>query len=130
MKKKNRQAVFDAPAPHNENRDSCDMVPVCPTTNFYAKETPNGALCYRQIEAPCGEMYRVLWHKLPNGNVGCIPIEPVPMSARPIWVHGKPPRCHIWNLIGEDKEKPTLAPSVHARGSWHGWFRAGRMESV
>jgi hypothetical protein len=26
-------------------------------------------------------------------------------------------------------DKPTLAPSVHLPGRWHGWFRAGRVVS-
>lgn len=26
-----------------------------------------------------------------------------------------------------DRERPTLSPSLHAVGIWHGWVRAGRL---
>lgn len=122
--------ALDPRPPYNESRESCQMTRVAPATDLFSKAVPPGSFCWRDLEAPCGEKYSTLWHKLPNGNVGCIPIEPVPMSAKPIWAHGDPPRCHTWNLTNGDMDKPTLSPSVHARGSWHGWFRAGRMESV
>lgn len=113
-----------------ENRDSCPMTLVAPSFNFHGDDVPAGVFCWREIEAPCGEKYRVIWHKLPGGSVGCIPIEPVPMSAKPHWAHGSPPRCHTWQWISGPENAPNLIPSVHARGRWHGWFRSGRMESV
>lgn len=33
-----------------------------------------------------------------------------------------------WEYDGKE-DRPTLTPSVHYIGRWHGWFRAGRMES-
>ena len=32
----------------------------------------------------------------------------------------------VWQWNG-DKEKPTLSPSVHTIGYWHGWIRDGRL---
>lgn len=68
--------------------------------------------------------YRVMWAKWPDGCFGCIPIEPVPdpvkssRYARPTWG---------WD---QNERAPTLTPSIHHIGHWHGWVRAGRMESV
>lgn len=31
-----------------------------------------------------------------------------------------------WNMLGT-REKPTLTPSLHAVGIWHGWVKQGRM---
>ena len=37
-------------------------------------------------------------------------------------------RGHSWQFDGNEV-KPTLTPSVHAVGSWHGYVTAGRMVS-
>jgi hypothetical protein len=37
------------------------------------------------------------------------------------------PRVWGWN---GDEEKPTLTPSLHTPGIWHGYLRNGRLESV
>lgn len=34
-----------------------------------------------------------------------------------------------WEWDG-NVDKPTLSPSIHRVGHWHGWLRAGRFESV
>lgn len=33
-----------------------------------------------------------------------------------------------WSLSGT-QEAPTLSPSLHWVGMWHGWLRSGRLES-
>lgn len=33
-----------------------------------------------------------------------------------------------WQWDGNE-EKPTLSPSIHCPGLWHGYLRAGRLES-
>lgn len=33
-----------------------------------------------------------------------------------------------WTWDG-NRERPTLSPSIHAVGHWHGYLRAGRFES-
>ena len=32
----------------------------------------------------------------------------------------------VWHWDG-DEERPTLSPSVHTLGHWHGWVRNGQM---
>lgn len=40
-----------------------------------------------------------------------------------------PPGGHrVWGWDGDEK-KPTLTPSIHAPGQWHGYLKAGRLES-
>lgn len=34
----------------------------------------------------------------------------------------------VWAWDGNE-ERPTLTPSIHAPGEWHGFLRAGRLES-
>ena len=34
----------------------------------------------------------------------------------------------VWGWDGNE-DRPTLTPSIHAPGIWHGWLRAGRLES-
>jgi len=41
---------------------------------------------------------------------------------------GQPGGPRIWGWDG-NTETPTLTPSIHAPGQWHGWLRAGRLVS-
>lgn len=41
---------------------------------------------------------------------------------------GSPGGPRVWGWDG-DEEKPTITPSIHAPGEWHGFLRAGRLES-
>jgi hypothetical protein len=41
---------------------------------------------------------------------------------------GAPGGDRVWGWDGNE-EKPTITPSIHSVGSWHGWLRAGRLES-
>ena len=41
---------------------------------------------------------------------------------------GDPGGPRIWGWDG-DQDKPTLTPSISAPGQWHGFLRAGRLES-
>lgn len=34
----------------------------------------------------------------------------------------------VWGWDG-DTERPTLTPSIHTPGYWHGYLRSGRLES-
>lgn len=44
------------------------------------------------------------------GRTGALPFKPAPSPS--------------WNWNG-DREKPTLTPSVHNVGHWHGWLTDG-----
>ena len=43
-----------------------------------------------------------------------------------IKTNGDPKREHHWGWDG-NKERPTLTPSVHAVGHWHGYVRDGSL---
>ena len=59
---------------------------------------------------------------LPANHVCRIPIRPI-LPGRET-VNGG----HSWEWDGNEAA-PTLMPSVHSIGTWHGWVRAGRLES-
>lgn len=64
--------------------------------------------------------YDVMWARWPDGSLACLPVHrlaPTPIR-KPSW---------FWN--GNVME-PTLTPSVHHIGHWHGYVTAGRMVSV
>lgn len=60
--------------------------------------------------------------KLPSATLCIIPIRPMPKTDKPI------NDGHSWDWDGNPL-LPTLQPSVHSVGKWHGWIRKGRMES-
>lgn len=41
---------------------------------------------------------------------------------------GPPGGERVWGWDGNE-EAPTLTPSIHALGEWHGWLRSGKLES-
>lgn len=41
---------------------------------------------------------------------------------------GESPGGRIWGWDGNEL-KPTLTPSIHAPGEWHGFLRNGRLQS-
>jgi hypothetical protein len=94
------------------NTDSCDMIRVADDDAVH--EGVPGSFCVETLAS--GQ--RVMWHKLPDGNGGLLRLRPV--------VSGE--QHPSWEWDGNE-EKPTLTPSVHLPGRWHGWFRAGRMIS-
>ena len=102
----------------SENRDSCDMRPVA---NFDAVfDGEPGNFCITEATLPSGEIERRMFFRLPaDTGGGAILIRPAPshLKDEPSWE---------WD---GNREKPTLTPSVWCKGRWHGWFRAGRMES-
>lgn len=111
-----------------ENRESCDMRERPEEFDFHGPDAAPGDWAIVSTRAPCGQVYFCMWHVLPDKSVGALPLEPIPESAKPTWTHGDPPKLHVWKWNG-DRVKPTLSPSVWRRGHWHGWFKAGRMET-
>lgn len=97
------------------NTQSCDMTRVASTEPFWEQVAKPGDF---HIETDEGGQ-RQMWFCLPDGGNGVINLRPVlpPNQAHPSWE---------WD---GNEDKPTLTPSVHQPGVWHGWFRAGRMES-
>ena len=41
---------------------------------------------------------------------------------------GQPGGSRVWGWDGNE-DKPTIMPSLHAQGIWHGWLRAGQLVS-
>jgi len=41
---------------------------------------------------------------------------------------GAPGGPRVWGWDGNE-DSPTLTPSIHEPGHWHGWLRAGRLVS-
>lgn len=67
--------------------------------------------------------YRVMYAKYPDGCMASLPLD-MPDAVRAAGV-----RRASWKFDG-NLERPTLTPSIHHIGHWHGYVRAGRMESV
>lgn len=44
-------------------------------------------------------------------------------------VRGAPGGNRVWGWDGNE-DAPTIMPSVHLPGHWHGWLRAGKLVSV
>lgn len=130
MRKAARKANLQRP-PNQENKDSCYMRRVTTDEWELFENREKGTFCWTTtvvedngVEYKC----RSLSHVLPSGDCGTICIEPVPEQIKERIKHGNPPKAHTWTWDGNE-EKPTLSPSVWLKGRWHGYFRAGRMES-
>lgn len=94
------------------NTDSCDMIRK--PNDEAALDGEPGSFCIEVM--PSGQ--RVMWHVLPDGSAGMLRLRPIVGGVdHPSWV---------WD---GNEDKPTLVPSVHLPGRWHGWFRNGRMVS-
>lgn len=95
------------------NTDSCDMircgseeaVEAGPPGSFFIETFASG--------------HKGMWHRLPDGNYGYLALRPVAPGQE---------KHPSWQWDGNE-DKPTLHPSVHLPGRWHGWFTAGRMVS-
>ena len=95
------------------NTESCAMVRHADDDAVHAG--PPGSFC---IETDSNGQ-RMMIFKYPDGDVGGI-------FLRPMLPSNPPHPSWEWDGNGD---APTLTPSVHRPGRWHGWFRAGRMES-
>lgn len=130
MRKAARKAGVKSP-PDQENKASCDMKRLTPEEWDAQEDFIPGAFSWgTTVVEVDGVNYgcRHLKHVLPNGDPGVIQIEPVPDPIKERIKHGNPPKAHTWSWDGNE-EKPTISPSVWLKGRWHGYFRAGRMES-
>ena len=66
--------------------------------------------------------YTAIWVHAPNTDamMGLVrlPISPAGSAVPPVWQ---------WD---GNKEAPTLSPSIDVIGVWHGWLRAGKLETA
>jgi hypothetical protein len=107
------------------NNQSCEMIRVADHEAVIAG--PPGAFFIISVVNNDNQRYRHMWVKLPSGGVSALPLAPI--QGQSITVPSIAPEC-MWQFDGNE-EKPTLAPSVWQKGDkgWHGFIRAGRMES-
>lgn len=96
----------------NYNKESCDMKRVADDDSVI--NGPPGAFSIERLKG--GQS--VMFFKLPNSYVGMIRLRPI--------IEGSPNPSWEWD---SNEDKPTLKPSVHLTGRWHGWFKNGRMQS-
>lgn len=66
----------------------------------------------------------------PEGTRFCAAI-PSPMGRGWAYIQipigrEKPAQSPSWQWDG-NRERPTLSPSIHTHGHWHGWVRNGEM---
>jgi len=95
--------------------ESCDMVRQ-PSMDA-ALDGPPGSF---YIAKAHDDEQRWMWFTLPGkGGCGCVRLRPLRRSDE-----GNP----SWEWDGNE-DRPTLMPSVHCVGIWHGFFTAGRMVS-
>lgn len=64
--------------------------------------------------------HRRMWLAIPSGD----PDEAREVIYLPVADLCQTPKCWNWN---KDDTKPTLTPSVHTIGHWHGWVRNGEL---
>lgn len=97
------------------NTESCDMrrVATMPKSSWDLKVGE-----FYTFTSRAGQKYLIAM--FPGQNVAHLPIRPL----RDPSTNGG----HSWDWDGNEV-KPTLTPSVHCVGKWHGYVTAGRMVS-
>lgn len=91
-----------------------------------------GSVVYHFIEGskrrfPQDVEYLMIMHRVQVDTVGSTPQY---ANAVAKWDVKKPNgNGSLWKLTGTH-EKPTLSPSLHWVGSWHGWLRNGVLEFI
>jgi hypothetical protein len=94
----------------SENRESCD----CRQVADYDHVERPGDFYFKPIQNVPGET--CLHIMLPGDTFIWIPVS-----------RGeKLPRVWLWD---GNETKPTVSPSIHTIGHWHGFLRGGRLES-
>lgn len=126
--RKAKQAVLNHatnPKPRRDESDyskrSCAMRRVS-EAEFFAEGQAPGAFFWKDITR-AGVCCRGIFARYPDGSAVHLPVRPVPDTLKD--VNGG----HSWGWDGNE-DNPTLTPSVHITGCWHGWVRAGRMVST
>ena len=79
-------------------------------------EKPGDFYFFHQQEAP-GRSTQYISLMLPDGTHNCLPVVQGPAAGR------------AWGWDG-NSEAPTLSPSIHCLGHWHGHLQAGEFKSV
>ncbi|HWA07934.1 MAG TPA: DUF6527 family protein [Opitutaceae bacterium] len=93
------------------NTESCDCRKVA---DYDAVERP-GDFYFQKVEGMEGETQIHLM--LPSHTFICLGV-----------ARGSSATPKVWGWDGNE-EKPTLEPSIHTIGHWHGYLRNGRLQS-
>lgn len=101
------------------NTESCAMRRVEKPVDLWDCEALEKGDFYFHVEEDGQRFFTVM---LPANHVCRIPIRPVKPGREN--VNGG----HSWEWDGNESA-PTLTPSINSVGTWHGWVRAGRLES-
>ena len=101
----------------SENRESCDCRRVA---DYDAIERP-GDFYFKPVQGLPGET--AIHVMLPGHTFICIGVACGGSTQGP-------PTCPgpVWGWDGNE-DKPTLTPSIHTKEHWHGFLKAGRLES-
>lgn len=121
-----------APPPKPSKRDesnyckrSCRMQLVTEAEFFDGRGDVEGLFFWKDIVREINgksERCRGIFARYPGGDAAHLPVRPIPDAIKN--VNGG----HSWAWDG-NLLAPTLTPSVHIFGNWHGWVRAGEMRS-
>lgn len=95
----------------SENRESCD----CRKVADYDHIERPGDFYFQPVQGVAGEN---CLHVMLPGNVFIMIGVAVGPASTP----------KVWGWDGNE-ERPTLEPSIHTVGHWHGFLKAGRLVS-
>lgn len=98
------------------------------------REGPVGSFCYRYFEGQEGQYpngVKAIHIKMRGDNHSELGCEHVVHWTSSHYLNG--PRDHAnnqyrWDFSGT-KEQPTMHPSLNWVDNWHGWMKAGKLES-
>lgn len=113
-----------------ESRVSVDAFACATLDEFFEATDAGRAGAFHIVEIP-GDSFSTplahpapyIWLALPSPSPSGIDHVRLPMKPAPPNDVGA-----SWSWDG-NREKPTLTPSIHCIGVWHGFLRAGRFES-
>jgi len=95
----------------SESRLSVDCFPMASEDEFFANRRP-GAIYFSEKD---GKLF--VWVAVPSPCETGIAVGRLPVN-----------QPNGWSFDG-NRERPTLTPSIHCVDHWHGFLRAGRLES-
>jgi hypothetical protein len=109
-----------------ESRVSVDGIACSSLDEFFERTDRGEAGGFIIVDAPASvgaEPTPHIWLAVPAPGDRKVEHARLPLQPSP------PNSCGAsWEWDG-NREKPTLSPSIHCVGVWHGYLRAGRFES-
>lgn len=106
------------------NLSSCPVV-FCETPGAFDRQGAGALMVDEELLA--GEQEGFIYLRLPCGtDCGALAVARNPATST---LHEG--RYPVWKIEGDPAKPETLTihPSIHLQGQWHGWLRAGKLES-